>query len=176
MRAALLSVVILAGCTAVHGGGEENRYNSAGSSDEPSQGEAVLAGGAVRYEVTAWHLASGTHVDATIVNRGPGVLRIDPTRATLTTAAGEPVAPTPAGCDECPGGRPCAHATEAAALREIPAGGTGRVVRCFAPVNPFAGRHAVSGADPKRLAMTLRDDGLVLDGAPLPAVIEVTRR
>lgn len=178
MRSAvLLSLAVLAGCAgAMRGESFESRYTTAGASDEPSHGSVVLAGGAVAYDLTAWHLADGTHLDATITNRGPGVLRVEPSRATLATAAGEPVAATPAGCGRCAPGSACPEASAAAAAREIPAGESRRVVRCFAPVNPWSGRHAISGADPKRLALTFRDEGLTLDGAPLVAVVELTRQ
>jgi hypothetical protein len=178
MRLALaVAVVLLSGCmVGGSSGGSERRYNTAGATDEPSQGRAVLADGKIEYELTAWHLADGTHVDATIRNRGSGVLRLDPARATLVTAAGEAIAQTPAGCGLCAPGEPCPRAASALAVKEIPAGETQRVVRCFAPVNPWAGRHDISGADPSRLALTLRDEGLELDGEVLVAELELTRR
>jgi hypothetical protein len=178
MRVALaLASILLSGCVVERSSGRsERRYNVAGASDEPSEGRAVLAGGAVEYELTAWHRADGTHVDATIRNRGSGVLRVDPARATLVTAGGEAIAATPAGCGLCAPGEPCPKAASARAVREIPPGEAQRVLRCFAPVNPWAGRHDVSGADPSRLALTLRDEGLALDGEALVAELALTRR
>ncbi|HYG68888.1 MAG TPA: hypothetical protein VD838_14570, partial [Anaeromyxobacteraceae bacterium] len=72
LATALLSA--MTSCAVEGGGGAERRYTSAGSSDDPSHGTAVLADGRVEYEVTAWHFTDGTHLDATIRNRGPGVL------------------------------------------------------------------------------------------------------
>jgi hypothetical protein len=167
---------VLTACLSGGSSGAERRYAGAGSSDEPSQARAVLADGQVEYELTAWHLANGTHVDTAVRNHGPGVLRLDPSRATLVTAGGDPVAATPSGCGVCPPGAPCPKAASATAVREIPAGETLRVSRCFAPVNPWAGRHGTSGADPSRLALTWRDEGLARDGTPLIVVIELARR
>lgn len=167
---------VLCACSVEGASGAERRYLTAGSSDEPSQGRAVLSSGTVEYELTAWHQPDGTLVDATVRNHGPGVLRLDPARASLVTAGGDEVPATPSGCGLCPPGGPCTQGTATAVVRDVPAGEMLRLPRCFAPVNPWAGRHGGSGADPSRLALTWRDEGLALDGTPLVVVIELTRR